>query len=211
VTAATAKTPVYDLALGDSLAAGGGSPDGKGYVIDLFDHEKTRHRGLVLENLSCDGASTTSMMDGPGCSYTTGTQLGDAEAFLRAHVGHMAFVTIDIGANDIDTCADGTTIDTACLAAGLNAVTVNTPKIVSGLEAAAGSTPVVGMTYYDPFLADWLTGSSGRSLAEQSESIAEELNAILVQDFEAASTANVQGAFKTSDFSPGGHFGTRSR
>jgi lysophospholipase L1-like esterase len=203
---AKAGTTEYDLALGDSLAAGGGSPDGKGYVVDLFDHEKSHDRHLVLENLSCDGASTTSMMEGPGCSYATGTQLGDAEAFLQAHRGQVAFVTIDIGANDIDGCAEGTAIDLACVSAGLNAVTTNTLKIIAGLEAAAGSTPIVGMSYYDPFLADWLTGPSGEGVADQSESIAEQLNTILRDDFGTTRTADVDGAFKTTDFSPGGHY-----
>ena len=44
------------------------------------------------------------MANGPGCSYTTGTQLGDAVAFLRAHPHQVAFVTVDIGAGDVAAC-----------------------------------------------------------------------------------------------------------
>ena len=55
----------------------------------------------------------------PGCDYATGTQLGDAEAFLAAHPGQTAFVTIDIGANDVDGCTSGTTINESCVENGL--------------------------------------------------------------------------------------------
>jgi len=163
--AATTRTEYY-LALGDSLAAGVGSPDGKGYVPDLFKKaskkSKKEHASLVLENLACSGATTGSMIDGPGCDYSTGTQLGDAEAFLEAHPGQTAFVTIDIGANDVDDCTSGTTINETCVTNGLNAVSTNLPVILSGLTSAGGTTPIVGMSYYDPFLAAWLLGAAGR-------------------------------------------------
>jgi lysophospholipase L1-like esterase len=196
----------YDVALGDSLAAGVGSPDGKGYVADIFAKESKRHGGLVLENLSCSGATTGSMINGPGCSYSTGTQLGDAEAFLEAHQGEVAFITIDIGANDVDGCTSGTTINQTCVTDGLAAVTANLPVILSGLAKAAGSTPVVGMSYYDPFLAAWLLGTSGQSLAEQSVTLLDDLNGLLADDYGSARTADVADAFDSSDFSAGGRY-----
>jgi lysophospholipase L1-like esterase len=209
--AATGSTTTeYYLALGDSLAAGVGSPDEKGYVADLYKKESKKEekkaKDLVLENLSCSGATTESMIDGPGCDYATGTQLGDAEAFLEAHPGQTAFVTIDIGANDVDGCTSGTTIDETCVTNGLDAVSSNLPVILSGLESAGGTTPIVGMSYYDPFLAAWLLGSSGETLAEQSVVLLDDLNTILSSDYGAADTADVAGAFKSSDFSPGGRY-----
>ncbi len=191
--------PEYYLALGDSLAAGVGSNDGKGYVADIFAEEARTVPGLVLENLSCSGATTGSMINGPGCSYTT-TQLGDAEAFLEAHPGQVAFVTIDIGANDVDGCTSGTTINEACVSQGLTDVTNDLPVILSGLRSAGGSTPIVGMSYYDPFLAAWLLGSSGHTLARQSVTLLDDLNGILRSDYGAADTADVADAFKSSDF-----------
>lgn len=164
------------------------------------------HRGLVLENLACSGATTGSMIDGPGCSYSTGTQLGDAEAFLEAHAGQVAVITVDIGANDVDGCTDGTSINQACVTTGINQITDNLPVILSGLKAAGGTTPIVGMSYYDPFLAAWLLGSSGQSLAEQSVTLLEDLNGLLQSDYGAADTADVADAFASSNFSPGGHF-----
>src|SRR5580658_1662815 len=140
-----ATTTEYYVALGDSLAAGVGADAGRGYVDDVYGQEKKKLHGLVLENLSCSGATTTSMIDGPGCSYTTGTQLGDAEAFLEAHPGQVAFVTIDIGANDVVGCTDTSTltIDQDCVNQGMETIGDNLPVILSGLEAAGGSTPIV--------------------------------------------------------------------
>jgi lysophospholipase L1-like esterase len=189
------------------LAAGVGSPDNKGYAADVLAREQRRLRGLVLENLSCSGATTGSMINGPGCSYTTGTQLGDAEAFLAAHRGQVAFVTIDIGGNDVDGCTNGTTINAPCVTAGMNAITAHLPVILSGLASAGGSVPVVGMSYYDPFLAAWLLGPGGHSLAHQSVTLLNSLNGLLGSDYGAGNTADVSGAFASTDFSPGGHYG----
>jgi lysophospholipase L1-like esterase len=189
------------VALGDSLAAAVGATSGKGYVDDIYAKEHKKLKGLVLENLSCSGATTGSMLDGGGCSYTTGTQLGDAEAFLAAHSGKVALVTIDIGANDVDQCVSGTGIDMTCFNNGIKAITTNLPLILSGLASAGGSTPVVGMSYYDPFLAAWvlIPGSTGQSIAGESLTLAGQLNTLLENDFGSANTADVAGAFETSD------------
>jgi hypothetical protein len=75
------------------------------------------------------------------------------------------------------------------------------PKILSGLASAGGSTPVVGMSYYDPFLAAWvLLGSSGQGVARQSVTLDDELNTLLQGDFGSGRTADVAGAFATSNF-----------
>jgi lysophospholipase L1-like esterase len=207
--ASGSTTTEYYLALGDSLAAGVGSPDGKGYVPDLYKKaskkSKKEHGSLVLVNLACSGATTGSMIDGTGCA-PTGSQLSNAEAFLAGHPGQVAFITIDIGANDVDGCTSGTTIDESCVENGLEAVSSNLPVILSGLRSAGGTTPIVGMSYYDPFLAEWLLGGSGETLAEQSVGLLDDLNNILSSDYGSADTADVAGAFKSADFSPGGRY-----
>lgn len=198
---AGATTPVYYLALGDSLAYGtGATTTAQGYVNDIYEHEATRIAGLQLVNLGCPGATTTSMIDGPGCS--AGTQLADAEAFLQAHPGQVAFATIDIGANDVDGCTDGTTIDESCVADGIDTVATNLPVILSGLAAAYPGLPVFGMNYYDPYLAVWLTGSSGQATAEESVTLLGDLNSTLAGDYAAAgdATVDVATAFQSTDF-----------
>ena len=200
---ATSPQPLYYLAMGDSLAAGtGASTPGNRYVNVLYQHELSRFPSLQLANIACGGATTTSVIHGPGCSYATGTQLGDAEAFLRTHPGQVAFVTIDIGANDVDGCLAGATVNPTCVENGISSISSELPQILSGLEEAYPDLAIYGMNYYDPFLGEWLNGSAGQSLAGQSESLAVELNALLAQLYTSggAETADPATLFQTTDF-----------
>jgi lysophospholipase L1-like esterase len=200
---ATSPQPLYYLAMGDSLAAGtGASTTGNRYVNVLYQHELSRFPSLQLDNIACGGATTTSVLHGPGCSYATGTQLGDAEAFLRAHPGQVALVTIDIGGNNVDGCLSGQVVNPTCVQNGMSSITSELPQILSGLEAAYPNLAVYGMNYYDPFLGEWLTGSAGQSLARQSESLAVSLNALLAQLYTTggAPTADPATLFQTTDF-----------
>ncbi len=52
-------------------------------------------------DLGCPGEITTTFVHGGKCPYAEGSQLAAAEAFLSAHQGQVAFVTIDIGGDDI--------------------------------------------------------------------------------------------------------------
>jgi lysophospholipase L1-like esterase len=207
---ASAVQPVqYDVALGDSIAAGvGASTTSNDYVNLVYQHELLSHPGLQLVNLACSGATTSSVINGPGCSYTTGTQLGDAEAFLRSHPGQVAMLTIDIGANDVDGCIGSAGVETSCLVAGLNQVTTNLPKILGGLRAADPTLAIYGMDYYDPFLNQWLTGSSGQTVAQQSEVGDLYLNAELGQIYNAnrAAMADPATLFQTTNFALTGSY-----
>jgi lysophospholipase L1-like esterase len=197
-------TPVqYYVAMGDSLAAGtGASTTANDYVSLVYQHELARHPGLQLENLGCGGATSASVVNGPGCSYTTGTQLGDAEAFLRSHPGQVEMLTIDIGANDVDGCIGSSGINTSCLQSGLNQITTNLPLILRGLRAADPNLAIYGMDYYDPFLNQWLTGASGQTVAQQSEAGAVVLNDELGQLYSAnkAAMADPATLFQTPNF-----------
>ncbi len=199
--AEAAQAPVYYLALGDSLAYGiGATTPASGYVNDIYLHEAQRIEGLQLVNLGCPGATTTSMLDGPGCS--SGTQLAAAQAFLEAHPGQVAFATIDIGANDIEGCQSGTTIDLTCADDAFSTIATNLPEILSGLTQMYPGLPIFGMNYYDPFLAVWLTGSAGPSAAEESETLLGQLNNTLSQAYgvDGLPTADVATAFASTDF-----------
>ncbi|HLG66420.1 MAG TPA: SGNH/GDSL hydrolase family protein [Acidimicrobiales bacterium] len=206
-----ATTPLYYVALGDSLAAGVGATTAADSYVDLVaQHELARFPGLQLENFSCAGATTGTMLDGGGtCAYSSGTQLGDAEAFLEAHQGQVAFVTIDIGANDVDHCVTaGTFIDLSCLQQGIAAIESQLPQILAGLARADPGLPVFGMNYYDPFLAAWLLGSAGQALAVESVVLADQLNDDLAQIYGAAGypTADVADAFATDDVAMTGSY-----
>jgi lysophospholipase L1-like esterase len=201
--AATTTPDQYDVAMGDSLAAGtGASATADDYVSLLYQHELARHAGLQLENLGCGGATTASVVNGPGCSYATGTQLGDAEAFLRSHPGQVEMLTIDIGANDVDGCIGSSGINTSCLQSGLSQISTDLPVILRGLRAADPTLAIYGMDYYDPFLSEWLTGASGQTLAQESETGAVALNNELGQIYGAnkAAMADPATLFQTSNF-----------
>src|SRR5712691_10042884 len=105
LSASAASKATYYLALGDSLAAGcqpTGPPfcfGGQGYADHLFKAERGSYTQLQLVNQSCPGESTGSMIGGPAagspCTYQAGSQLNSAVSFLQAHLGQVAFVTID--------------------------------------------------------------------------------------------------------------------
>jgi lysophospholipase L1-like esterase len=207
-TPATPPTTYY-LALGDSLSTGGGATQGNGYVNDVYAHEEPIIPGLQLENLGCAGDSTTKMIHGGNCTnYTTGNQLGDAEAFLASHAGSVKFVTIDVGGDDVNGCAPGGVINNTCVQKGLQAVATNMQTILLGLRAAGGNVPIVGMVYYDPFLAFYLNGPSGQQAATTSLGLLYQLNSELRGAYKQyqARIAPVQKDFDTWDMSLTGSF-----
>lgn len=204
-TALAKPAPRYYLALGDSLsvgvqpnAAGTSVPTNQGYANDLYAAEKHNFAGLKLEKLGCPGETTSSMINGGICHYSAGSQLKQAVKFIRKH--KIAFVTIDIGANDIDGCATSSGINIACVGAGVGTIKANVPVIVAKLRTAAGPrVRIAAMTYYDPFLADYLQGSGGQGLAAASVPLAKSINDTLAGDFQAKhfKVADVATAFDT--------------
>ena len=158
------KAKLYYLSVGDSLAAGVqpiGNPDDlfrtdRGYAEQLLQTARARYPKLALEKLGCPGETTTTMIQGGICTYDEGSQLDEAVAFLHAHRQFVAFVTIDIGANDFPCQA------AECIPAGVGTIQSNLPTILAELRQAAGpNVPIVAMTLYNPFLANWLTGPDG--------------------------------------------------
>lgn len=196
-TAAAAATPQYYLALGDSLAANAGaSPASNSYVNRVFAHEATRFPGLALNNISCGGATTTSMLNGSNCGKSV-TQTADAESFLKAHRGQVAFVTIDIGGNDANGCVGAGGVNATCAATATATIQSNLTTILQRLKAAYPGLRLYGMTYYTPPLAFWLTGAGGQQVARDSVPFAHAFNAALTQIYADAGfpTADVAGAF----------------
>lgn len=206
----------YYLALGDSLAygiqvnaQGAEYGSGKGYSDDLAAYLKEHgDRKLKFVNLSCPGETTTTMLDG-GCPsiseignpYTK--QIDAAASFLATHRQAHILVTLDIGANNVDGCLAGGTIDTACVTEGVAAAGTDLPQILAKLRTAAGPrVTFAGMNYYDPFLAEWLTGSAGQTLAEESTTLSATFNNVLQSAYKAfgVPVADVAGAFRTADF-----------
>ena len=94
-----------------------------GYVGRVLAGLDTRHHPTQLVNLACSGETAASMVAGGHCDiYPTGSQLDEAVAYLEAHPGRTSVITVDIGANDVQRCLAGGSIDVACIQAGMAAV-----------------------------------------------------------------------------------------
>jgi lysophospholipase L1-like esterase len=200
------KAKLYYLSVGDSLAAGVqpiGDPDDlfrtdQGYAEQLLQTARGTFPKLSLEKLGCPGETTTTMIHGGICSYPHGSQLDEAVAFLESHRQFVAFITIDIGANDFPCQA------AECVPAGVNAIQTNLPTILATLREAAGpNIPIIGMTIYNPFLANWLLGPEGQAFAVASATqLMGPVNFVLRSIFEAggAGVADIEAAFSSNDF-----------
>jgi lysophospholipase L1-like esterase len=197
---------LYYVSVGTSLASGVqpiGDPDNMyrtrdGYAEQLLAIAHKKLPKLSLVKLGCPGETTTTMIEGGICSYRHGSQLDEAIWFLRTHRNHVAFITIDMGANDFACNA------AECVPDGVAKIQANLPRIVADLRRAAGpGVPIVGMTLHDPFLAAWLMGPDGQAYAQYAETaLMEPINGLLRGIFQAsgARVADVEGAFASSDF-----------
>jgi lysophospholipase L1-like esterase len=204
--------PSFYLSLGDSLAqgvqpdaAGASRPTRRGYPDQLYAALRRTAPGLRLVKLGCSGETSWTMIRGGICRYPGGSQLAAARQFLRAHRGHVALVTIDIGANDPNSCYLHAQLSklAACMAGRLRLTVGDLRTILSGLRAAGGpAVPLVGMNYYVPELAQWRHGRTGQELAVLTERLVNGYNLLLSGEYAAysARTADVFTAFHSADF-----------
>jgi lysophospholipase L1-like esterase len=209
----------YYLALGDSLSRGM-QPNvngltvntNQGYVNQLFKIEHKRIAGLKLVQLGCGGETTGSMITGKGNPFATinhckpkgGSQLKAAKLFLKSHHhrGEVPLITIDIGANDVDSCATSSDL-VGCVTAGEAAIKKNLPVILSALrKAAPKGTKFAGMNLYDPVLSGYFsTNPNTKSLAMASPVFLKQVNGDIESADAAAKfvTADVADAFSSYD------------
>jgi lysophospholipase L1-like esterase len=196
----------YYVSLGDSLATGFQPGDNEftggnhGYTDQLYGILKASDPKLRHAKLGCGGETSTTFINGGRCDfYPHGTQLDEAVNFIHAHANHIRLITIGIGANDVALCVlNG---DQSCLEAALTSMSTNLATILSALREAAGpDVPVVGMNYYDPFLAFWVFGDP--AAAQLSEQMVVQFNDVLGLVYGAAGdpVADVETAFSTTDW-----------
>jgi lysophospholipase L1-like esterase len=201
----------YYLALGDSLsqgvqpnAAGTSVKTPDGYASQLYAVLRKHDPGLRLIDLGCPGETTATMIHGGICSYRGGSQLGAAVRFLRTHRGHVSLITLDIGANDPDSCIRHPSLIKVmpCLGKSVMGASANLTTIMTALRPAAGHARIIGMNYYLPELAEWRNGFVGQALARVAELAAVSYNDVLTGVYQrsGARIANVFGAFHTTDF-----------
>jgi lysophospholipase L1-like esterase len=183
------------LALGDSLAAGAG-------VTDLRDSYASRfHRAVEARDGATYGLRNLGVAGETSASLVRDGQLDRAEAVLASPAA--AYVTLDIGANDLlghllspDCEADLRAA--ACqerVAATLETYRTDLAVALDRLVAAAGDAPVVLLTAYNPFSLVLSAGSPGPQEAESSAMLAR-LNDV------AADVAGARGVLVADGFTP---------
>jgi lysophospholipase L1-like esterase len=210
----------YYLSLGDSLSVGDQPnskgvtlPTNQGYADQLEKAFRRTDPNLVLYKLGCPGETSATFNDGGICGYKgdvrfslnqrKSSQLSAALAFLKAHRGQVSLITLDIGANDLNKCLTLSTINeiVACLTPVFPAMQKHLAGTLAELRAAAPHALIVGMNYYDPELADWLTGPAGQTFAKDGIVVA----GVFAQDLGAVyaaakdPVADVFDEFDTTD------------
>lgn len=204
------SNPTYYLALGDSLSVGyqpGRGETAHGYVEVLARRlKKDALPYLQLRNVGCPGETSRSLITGERslCRYTAGSQLDAAVGFLTAHAGEVAFVTIDVGANDlVNRCLEPSGLIARSCATDLGPrLADRVGQIVDALSAAAPGVPIVGMNYYNPFLGLWGLVPGGRALAHADQRAWTVFNQALETAYVAAGAevADVARTFRIDDF-----------
>jgi lysophospholipase L1-like esterase len=202
--ASAASKATYYVSVGDSLAQGyqpiGGPPsplgdDGyaQGYANQLFKAVRDGYEQLQLVKLGCGGETTLTMVLGaPWCGFATGSQLAEAEQFLNAHRGEIAFVTIDVGANDFIQYGDQ----------AIPTIVTYLPQILARLRVAAGpDVPIIGMSYYAVGLPDVWNTTHDLAALQANIAVVNAFNGLLAGIYAAAGdpVADVQGAFQVND------------
>jgi lysophospholipase L1-like esterase len=200
--AAKPKRQLY-VSLGDSYATGfQPDPDGRGAnTRNGFAYQVPRlaaQRGyrFKLVNFGCGGETTESLLHRtrrcsakvPGGRHYAGrTQIAAAVRFLRAHRKRVRLITVSIGGNDVTRCAR-TADPIPCVAAGVQAIDANVTEIAKRLRKAAGSKAgIVGITYPNVILGQWVGENADQELPKLSVVAFKDLiNPALRRAYEAA-------------------------
>jgi lysophospholipase L1-like esterase len=200
----------FYISLGDSLAVGyqpGQGETQKGYVDVLWRTVREALPTLVRQKLGCAGETSASLISGDGspCTYPEGSQLDAAVAFIGSHAGQVPFITIDIGSNDVvEACFDFDTaqFDQSCVEDLVPELQDRVTQIVDALRAAAGpDVPILGMTYYNPFLGLWIL-PHGHPLARKAQRAWAVFDAGLTEAYADAGAVvvDVAATFKVEEF-----------
>jgi lysophospholipase L1-like esterase len=165
----------------------------QGYADQLFKVVRDRYEQLRLVKLGCGGETTRTMVIGaPWCGFPAGSQLAQAETFLRAHRGEVAFITIDVGANDVFQYGDQATAT----------IPTYLPQILARLRSATGpNVPIIGMNYYGVGLPAVWSATHDLSAIQAYIAQVDAFNGLLESIYAAMRDpiADVQDAFQVSD------------
>lgn len=185
VPAGAAAQPRLYVALGDSYATGwqrlsqsAGKMTRHAYPNQVVRRSRARGWHLKLVNFGCGGATTTSILRTDGCAeqaravggpvYTGETQIEAAEDFIRANRKRVALITVSIGGNDVTACAREAD-PVPCVATAIDGIKTNVGELVQRLRKAGGKkVRIVGTTYPDVILGQWVGEGANQDLAKLS-------------------------------------------
>jgi lysophospholipase L1-like esterase len=218
--AAQAKAkPQYYVSLGDSYAtgfqmqaAGQGANTRNGFAYQIPKLAKAKGHKLKLVNFGCGGETTVSLLErktacgglGPGGEdYTGRTQIAAAERFLRKHKGKVGLITVSIGGNDVTMCARQAD-PIPCVVAAVGAIQANVTTIAKRLRKAGGKkVRIVGTTYPDVILGQWVREPVNQDLAKLSVGAFRDfINPTLAKAYKAAGGKFVDVTTATGAYTP---------
>ena len=210
----------YYVSLGTSLSVGVqpngvgvALPTSDGYPDQLFDSigpafdaagtvalpQELRHISL-----GCPGETLDKMVNGISCLYLARSQLAASIDFLTDNAGRIHLVTIDMGANDFRNAGCvGAAVDLVCATDVSGVIFTELGDVLAALRVAAGpDTTIIGMNYYNPYLATYFDGVDGPALAIENKDAAAIFMESLRLAYENAAMpmVDVAEAFKSNDF-----------
>jgi lysophospholipase L1-like esterase len=219
-SASQAKATQYYVSLGDSYAAGfqPTGPDGvgrtttNGFAYQVLGLASAHGYHLRLVNFGCEGATTTSLFRNPGCSllgpgaphYPSQSQAAAVESFLHQHQGNIGLVTVSIGGNDVTECASSSD-PIGCVVKAVTTISTNLSILLPALRTASGpEVPIVGITYPDVALGDYLSSKAAdRALATLSVAAFKDvINPALQKQYEAVGATFVDVTSATGAYTP---------
>jgi lysophospholipase L1-like esterase len=209
----------FYVSLGDSYATGyqatgvgQGANTRNGFAYQIPKLAKRRGHDLKLVNFGCGGETTVSLLErktacgglGPGGEVYTGrTQIAAAEKFLRKHRGKVGLITVSIGGNDVTKCAREAD-PIPCVAAAVESIRENVTTIAERLRKAGGKkVRIVGTTYPDVILGQWVGENPNQGLAQASVAAFQQLiNPELKKAYAAAGGKFVDVTAATGAYEP---------
>jgi hypothetical protein len=176
----------YYVSVGDSYAAGFQrpaeyvlQPTKQGFANQIVGLARKKGYRFALVNFACGGATTTSILKQKGCKKAaravggrrySGTQVAAAERFLRRNRGRIGLITVSIGGNDVTACAKAAN-PVQCVIGAAGTVKRNVGRLAKRLRKAAGKkVRIVGTTYPDVLLGQWVHPPVDQDLARLSVS-----------------------------------------
>lgn len=199
------------LALGDSYAQGyqaGGNLD-HGFA-DLVAAELAP---ISLVNFGCGGATIRAMLEHAGCAfparsavappYPDVSQVAAVERFVANFPGTIELITVSIGANDVSVCANADDpVD--CALQVFKTLGPGVTELLTRLRAAVGpDVPIIGTTYPNTTLGQWVHVPINREAAAVSTALMEDVfNPSLRTAYEAAGATFVDVTQRTGGYGP---------